>query len=87
MRDEKVHRRVLGNLWHDAWVSSISPLPAAAEASPFSADGGPVGVLVLHGFTGAGKKTPVATLDNDAAEIFDGSLAFIQKHSIAKQNG
>jgi carboxylesterase len=34
-------------------VSSISPLPAAAEASPFSADGGPVGVLVLHGFTGS----------------------------------
>lgn len=29
----------------------------------------------------------VATLDNDAAEIFEGSLAFIQKHSIAKQNG
>jgi carboxylesterase len=29
----------------------------------------------------------VATLDNDAPEIFDGTLAFIQKHSIAKQNG
>ena len=29
----------------------------------------------------------VATLDNDAPEIFDGTLAFIQKHSIEKQNG
>ncbi len=29
----------------------------------------------------------VATLDNDAPEIFDGTLAFIQKHSIAQQNG
>ena len=29
----------------------------------------------------------VATLDNDAPEIFDGTLAFIQKHSIARQNG
>ncbi|HVT71097.1 MAG TPA: alpha/beta fold hydrolase [Trebonia sp.] len=29
----------------------------------------------------------VAVLDNDAPEIFDGTLAFIQKHSIAKQNG
>jgi carboxylesterase len=29
----------------------------------------------------------VATLDNDAPEIFDGTLAFIQKHSITQQNG
>ena len=29
-------------------VSSPSP-----DAEPFSADGGPVGVLVLHGFTGS----------------------------------
>jgi carboxylesterase len=29
----------------------------------------------------------VATLDNDAPEIFDGTLAFIQTHSIAKRNG
>ena len=29
----------------------------------------------------------VATLDNDAPEIFDGTLAFIQKHSIGQQNG
>ncbi|HEY6493271.1 MAG TPA: alpha/beta fold hydrolase [Trebonia sp.] len=29
----------------------------------------------------------VATLDNDAPEIFDGTLAFIQKHSIDQQNG
>lgn len=29
----------------------------------------------------------VATLDNDAPEIFDGTLAFIQKHSIERQNG
>lgn len=29
----------------------------------------------------------VATLDNDAPEIFDGTLAFIQKHSIRPQNG
>ncbi len=29
----------------------------------------------------------VATLDNDAPEIFDGTLTFVQKHSIAKQNG
>jgi carboxylesterase len=29
----------------------------------------------------------VATLDNDAPEIFDGTLTFIQKHSIEKQNG
>ena len=29
----------------------------------------------------------VATLDNDAPEIFDGTLAFVQKHSIGSQNG
>ena len=29
----------------------------------------------------------VATLDNDAPEIFDGTLAFIRKHSISQQNG
>jgi carboxylesterase len=34
-------------------VSSISPAPASADVSPFSADGGPVGVLLLHGFTGS----------------------------------
>lgn len=34
-------------------MSSISPGPATAEVSPFAADGGPVGVLVLHGFTGS----------------------------------
>jgi carboxylesterase len=34
-------------------VSSISPEAAPGEAAPFSADGGPVGVLVLHGFTGS----------------------------------
>jgi carboxylesterase len=34
--------------WDDAVVSSLSP-----DAEPFSADGGPVGVLVLHGFTGS----------------------------------
>jgi carboxylesterase len=34
-------------------VSSISPGAATPEAAPFSADGGPVGVLVLHGFTGS----------------------------------
>ena len=27
------------------------------------------------------------TLDNDAPEIFDGTLAFIQKHSMEQQNG
>lgn len=34
-------------------MSSISPGEANPEAAPFSADGGPVGVLVLHGFTGS----------------------------------
>jgi carboxylesterase len=34
-------------------VSSITPEPGTADAAPFSADGGPVGVLVLHGFTGS----------------------------------
>jgi esterase/lipase len=34
--------------WDDAVVSSLSP-----DAEPFAADGGPVGVLVLHGFTGS----------------------------------
>jgi carboxylesterase len=29
----------------------------------------------------------VATLDNDAPEIFDGTLAFIRKHSVEQQNG
>jgi carboxylesterase len=33
-------------------VSSISPGPLTG-AEPFAADGGPVGVLVLHGFTGS----------------------------------
>ena len=31
----------------------MSPEPGPGEAGPFSADGGPVGVLVLHGFTGS----------------------------------
>jgi carboxylesterase len=34
-------------------VSSITPEPDPADAAPFAADGGPVGVLVLHGFTGS----------------------------------
>jgi carboxylesterase len=36
-------------------VSSISPeaASASAETEPFAADGGPAGVLVLHGFTGS----------------------------------
>jgi carboxylesterase len=34
-------------------VSSITPEPGPADAAPFAADGGPVGVLVLHGFTGS----------------------------------
>ncbi len=34
-------------------MSSISPGAVSPEAAPFSADGGPVGVLVLHGFTGS----------------------------------
>jgi carboxylesterase len=29
----------------------------------------------------------VATLDNDSQEIFDGTLAFIRKHSVSRQNG
>jgi carboxylesterase len=44
--------------WHYSMVSSLSPgaEPTGAEptgAEPFAADGGPVGVLVLHGFTGS----------------------------------
>jgi carboxylesterase len=34
-------------------VSSITPGQGAADTAPFAADGGPVGVLVLHGFTGS----------------------------------
>jgi carboxylesterase len=34
-------------------VSSITPEPDPAGTAPFAADGGPVGVLVLHGFTGS----------------------------------
>jgi carboxylesterase len=34
-------------------VSSITPEPDPADTAPFAADGGPVGVLVLHGFTGS----------------------------------
>jgi carboxylesterase len=34
-------------------VSSIPPEQGAADTAPFTADGGPVGVLVLHGFTGS----------------------------------
>ena len=33
--------------------SSSSPEVRPAETEPFAADGGPVGVLVLHGFTGS----------------------------------
>ena len=33
--------------------SSITPEPGLADAAPFATDGGPVGVLVLHGFTGS----------------------------------
>jgi carboxylesterase len=29
----------------------------------------------------------VATLDNDAQEIFEGTVSFVQKHSIERQNG
>ena len=34
-------------------VVNITGGRAAADAAPFAADGGPVGVLVLHGFTGS----------------------------------
>jgi carboxylesterase len=34
-------------------VSSLSPDAEPLSAEPFAADGGPVGVLVLHGFTGS----------------------------------
>jgi carboxylesterase len=43
--------RADGFPWDYSRVSSLSPEPLSAE--PFSADGGPVGVLVLHGFTGS----------------------------------
>ena len=43
--------RADGFPWDYSMVSSLSPEPLSAE--PFSADGGPVGVLVLHGFTGS----------------------------------
>jgi len=36
-----------GDAWHDAWM----PIPLSAEA--WSADGGPTGVLLCHGFTGS----------------------------------
>jgi carboxylesterase len=42
--------------WDYSGVSSISPDAGAAgpgAAEPFAANGGPVGVLVLHGFTGS----------------------------------
>ncbi len=47
--------RATGFSWHDLGVSSISPEADVLdqEAAPFAADGGPVGVLVLHGFTGS----------------------------------
>src|ERR1700751_4951459 len=34
-------------------VSSITPEPGQADTAPFAADGGPVGVLVCHRFTGS----------------------------------
>jgi carboxylesterase len=34
-------------------VSSLPPAAGSAETQPFAADGGPVGALVLHGFTGS----------------------------------
>jgi carboxylesterase len=42
--------------WDYSMVSSLPPSSGAASGSsagPFSADGGPVGVLILHGFTGS----------------------------------
>jgi carboxylesterase len=39
--------------WDYSMVSSLSPDAEPYAAEPFSADGGPVGVLVLHGFTGS----------------------------------
>ena len=54
---------------------------------------GPASMKVLTGaLPGAevrmlGNSYHVATLDNDASEIFDGTRAFIQKHSIGQQNG
>jgi hypothetical protein len=77
--------RAGGLPWDYSVVSSISPDAGAAE--PFAADGDSVGVLILHGFTGSpqtirplANSYHVATLDNDAPEIFDGSLAFIRDH-------
>jgi carboxylesterase len=52
-------------------VSSVSPETgtAGSEAEPFSADGGPVGVLVIHGFTGS-----VQTVRGWAEHLADGGL-------------
>jgi carboxylesterase len=36
-------------------VSAEAPQPVQAGAEPFASDGGPVGVLVCHGFTGSPK--------------------------------
>ena len=54
---------------------------------------GPASMKVLTAALPAAEVRPlansyhVATLDNDAPEIFDGTLAFVQKHSIERQNG
>jgi carboxylesterase len=54
---------------------------------------GPASMRVLMGALPGAEVRPlansyhVATLDNDAPEIFDGTLAFVQKHSVSHQNG
>ena len=53
MGGRAVRVRSAGRPWDDLSVSSISPEMGTAESGAFSADGGPVGVLVLHGFTGS----------------------------------
>jgi hypothetical protein len=60
-------------------MQARSPRTGARSASASALPGTEVRPL--------GDSYHVATLDNDAPEIFDGSLAFIQKHSVAKQNG
>jgi carboxylesterase len=54
---------------------------------------GPASMRVLMGALPGAEVRPlansyhVATLDNDAPEIFDGTLTFVQKHSVSHQNG
>ncbi len=80
------------------WKSTAARLPTVTQPvlvyrSTVDHVVGPASMKVLNAALPDAEVRPlansyhVATLDNDAPEIFEGTVAFVQKHSIERQNG